>query len=52
MDSFINLVAFRKKNRLTQQQVADFIGTSMAFVSLVEKGSSKLPDDKLNKLYL
>ena len=51
MESYINLLAFRKKNRLTQQQVADFIGTTKAFISQVETGVSKLPDKKLKTLY-
>lgn len=51
MEGLINLAAFRKKNRITQQQVADFIGTSKVFVSSIEKGSCRLPDQKLNHLY-
>lgn len=50
MGKLIDLAAFRKKNRLTQQQVADFLGTSKAFISLVEKERSRLPNEKIQML--
>lgn len=50
MGKLIDLATFRKKNRLTQQQVADFLGTSKAFISFVEKGSCRLPDEKIQML--
>lgn len=51
MECLIDLVTFRKKNRITQQQVGDFLGISKQFISLVERGINKIPDEKLEKLY-
>lgn len=46
----VDMAGFRKKNGLKQSDVANIIGTSGSFISLVEKGSAKLPDDKLELL--
>ena len=46
----IDLAGFRKKYGLKQKDVGDLIGTSGSFISLVEKGTSRLPDDKLKML--
>ena len=46
----IDLKGFRKSNKLSQLQVAEFLGVSRSFVGQVEAGFSKLPSDKVSKL--
>ncbi len=46
----INLKAFRKANKLTQANLAEIIGISRSFISLIESGVSKLPDKYLQTL--
>lgn len=46
----VDLKTFRKVNGLTQMNVAAFLGVSAPFITKVERGDNKLPDDKLNKL--
>lgn len=46
----INLKAFRKANRIKQEDLAKYLKVSRGFISLVEIGSSKLPEDKLEKI--
>lgn len=46
----INLKAFRKANRIKQEDLANYLKVSRGFISLVEIGSSKLPEDKLEKI--
>lgn len=46
----IDIKAFRKKNKITQVELADFLGTTHGFISQVERGKSKLSDDKLEML--
>lgn len=46
----INLKEFRKRNGIDQVSLAEFLHTSRSFVSLVESGRSKLPDDKIDKI--
>lgn len=50
-ESHLFLDAFRKKNALLQQDVADFLGTSRGYISMVEKGDSKLSASKIEMLY-
>lgn len=50
MESLINLELFRRNNKITQIDLAKFLGTSRSFLSLVESGRSKLPDDKIDKI--
>lgn len=47
----VDLEAFRKKNALKQQDVADFLGTSRGYISMVENGDSKLSAANLDKLF-
>lgn len=42
----LDLRLFRKVNRITQDDVADYLGVSKGFVSQVETGKSALPEDK------
>lgn len=46
----IDLKAFRKANNLTQASVAKYLGVSEPFISQIEKGRNKLPNDKLEML--
>lgn len=48
---YVTLDAFRKKNGLLQQDIADFLGTSRGYISMVEKGDSKLSSQKLDMLF-
>lgn len=50
-EAYLFLDAFRKKNSLLQQEVADFLGTSRGYISMVEQGDSKLSTNKIEKLY-
>lgn len=51
MGQLIYLTDFRKDNKITQQELADFLGTTRSYLSLVESGKSKLADDKIDKIY-
>lgn len=44
------LSLFRKKNGIKQQELADFLGTSRSFLSLIETGRSHCPYDKIDKI--
>lgn len=46
----LDLRAFRDDNSLIQKDLADYLSVSVAFISAVEKGQSKLPGEKLAKL--
>lgn len=43
----VNLKAFRKANKLTQMQVAEYLGIGKSFISRIESGSVGLPEEKL-----
>ena len=42
----IDVRAFRRVNNITQNELAEFLGVSRGFISLIENGKAKLPDDK------
>lgn len=46
----IDLKTFRKFNRITQQQLADFLGVQQSFICNIEAGKASLPDDKLQNI--
>lgn len=46
----IDIKAFRKKNKITQVELAEYLGTTHGFISQVERGKSKLSEDKLEML--
>ena len=50
-NSLIDLTAFRQANGLLQQDVAEYLGVSRGYVSMVEKGASKLSHSNLDKLF-
>lgn len=46
----VDLHAFRKANKLKQEDLAKYLNTTRAFISMVETGASKLPSEKLSLL--
>ncbi len=46
---FLNV--FREKNALLQQDVANYLGTTRGYISMVEKGDSKLSTQKLDMIF-
>lgn len=47
----IDLKSFRKANGLKQQDLANILGLSRSFISQVEAGYSKFPEDHLQTLF-
>ena len=45
-----DLKAFRKANKLTQEQVADYLGIKKPFICKIETGREGFPDKHLQKL--
>lgn len=45
-----DLRAFRKANKLKQEDLAKYLNTTRAFISMVETGAGKLPPEKLSLL--
>lgn len=50
MTESLNLRAFRKRNALTQTDVAEYLGVSKGFISQIEQGKVALPEDKYYRL--
>ncbi len=46
----IDLHSFRRINKIKQSELAEYLGVSRGFISLVETGSSKLPERLVDKL--
>lgn len=46
----IDLKRFRKDNNLSQADIATYLEVSTPFISRVESGKNKLPEDKIVKL--
>lgn len=46
----IDIKQFRKRNKLKQEELAEYLGVTRAFISMVETGAGKLPTEKLNLL--
>ena len=46
----IDLKAFRRANKISQLDLADFFGVGQSFISQVEKGDRPLPKDYISKL--
>lgn len=45
-----DLKEFRKINKLTQIQLAEYFGVTQAFVSQIEKGDRSIPDEYISKI--
>lgn len=45
-----DLKSFRKKNNLSQSDMAAFFGCGQSFISLIETDRSKIPDEYISKL--
>ena len=50
MKNLIDLAQFRENNNITQSFLAEFLGTSRSYISLVESGRSKLSKQKIDKI--
>lgn len=48
--SFVDLTAYRQKNGLLQKDIAIYLNVTRGYISMVEKGSSKLSNENINKL--
>ena len=48
----IDLKGFRKANRITQVELADYLGVSNSFISQIENGERDLPENQLSKILL
>lgn len=46
----VDLHSFRKVNKLKQEDLAKYLNTTRAFISMIETGVSKLPSEKLSLL--
>jgi len=46
----INFKAFRKANKMTQQELADYFGVGQGFISQIEKGNRPVPERFISKL--
>ena len=51
LNSLVNLTAFRQRNGILQKDLADYLGVSRGYISMVESGKSRLSRDNLDKLY-
>mgnify|MGYP002622571321 CR=1 FL=1 len=50
-DNLICMRAFRHQNGITQKNVADYLGVTVGFISLVEKSKSRLPSKHIDLLF-
>lgn len=50
MNEKLNLRLFRKVNSLTQDDIAEYLGVTKAFISQIENGRVDLPEGKLHRL--
>ena len=48
---YLDLPAFRKSNGLKQTDIANYLGVTPGYISLVENGSSSLSRKNIDKLY-
>ena len=50
-NSLVNLTAFRQRNGILQKDLADYLGVSRGYISLVESGRSNLSPENIGKLF-
>ncbi len=46
----IDFKAFRKANKMTQQELADYLGVGQGFISQIEKGNRPVPERFISEL--
>ena len=46
----LNLTNFRQENNLLQKELADFLGVSRGYISMVESGKSHLSKENIKKI--
>lgn len=49
--SLINLTAFRQQNGILQKALADYLGVTRGYISMVESGKSTLSKESIEKIY-
>ena len=49
--SLIKLTAFRQRNGILQKELADYLGVSRGYVSMVESGKSTLSKENIDKIF-
>lgn len=50
-EQLVDLAAFRKRNGLKQEELAQMLGVHRSYISQVETGSCKISADKMKKLW-
>ena len=50
-NSLVNLTAFRQRNGILQKDLADYLGVSRGYISLVESGRSNLSPENIDKIF-
>ena len=46
----IDIREFRRANKMTQQELADYFGVVQGFISNMENGREKVPDKYISKI--
>ncbi|WP_418406336.1 helix-turn-helix domain-containing protein, partial [Alistipes putredinis] len=46
----IDIREFRRANKMTQQELADYFGVVQGFISSMENGREKVPDKYISKI--
>lgn len=46
----MDLKAFRKYNKISQQELADYLGVGQSFISQIERGASSIPQSMIEKI--
>lgn len=50
-NSLVNLTAFRQRNGILQKDLAEYLGVSRGYISLVESGRSNLSPENIDKIF-
>ena len=46
----MDLKTFRKYNKISQQELADYLGVGQSFISQIERGASSIPQSMIEKI--
>lgn len=49
--SNVYVTAFRQRNRILQKDLAEYLGVSRSYISLVESGRSNLSEENIDKIF-